>query len=146
LLGSLTAILDVCTLVKVAVDGMCQYQARMTFAIARHALVDLSQIFAAAPVTADSFNRLPAEDLVALRRGLREAGFIPLEGEHVDEEMARMRSLYEPYALALARHLCIDLPPWIKHEASKDNWKTTAWKPLLSEAAGETALSREEHW
>jgi len=48
-IASLTAILDVCALAMVGLEGMCQYQARMTFAIARHALVDLSQVFSAPP-------------------------------------------------------------------------------------------------
>src|SRR6185437_5920836 len=44
-IASLTAVLDVCSLSMVGMEGVCQYQARMTFAIARHALVDLSQVF-----------------------------------------------------------------------------------------------------
>jgi hypothetical protein len=143
-LGSLTAILDVCTLAQVAVDGMCQYQARMTFAIARHAVVDLSQIFNAKPITAESFNRLPMEELALLRQGLRDAGFGVHGPEEVDGRMSQMRALYEPYALALARHLCIDLPPWIKHDTVKDNWKTSAWEILSSRRVVKHPSSPEE--
>src|SRR5437763_10224660 len=39
--SSLITILDACALTMVGLEGMCQYQAKMTFAIARHALVDL---------------------------------------------------------------------------------------------------------
>jgi Ion channel len=148
-LGSLTTILDACTLAQVVVEGVCRLQARMTFAIARHALVDLSQIFAAQPVR-DSVNRLPAEDWEALQRSLNEAGFAPAPEENVAEHVAQIRSLYEPYALALARYLCIDLPPWIKHDVVKDNWKTTAWKSLapgtISGSISKTAVSHEEHF
>jgi len=144
-LGSLTAILDVCTLAQVAVGGMCQYQSRMTFAIARHALVDLSQIFNARPVTVASFNRLPEEQLALLRQGLRDAGYSVNGAEDVDAKIAHIRALYEPYALALARHLRIDLPPWIKHDAIKDNWKTSAWEALTSRGIAKSAVSQEEH-
>src|SRR5205807_9936034 len=73
-IASLTAILDVCALSMVGLEGMCQYQARMTFAIARHALVDLSQVFSAPPDKAASINRLPPEALDALRKGLHAPG------------------------------------------------------------------------
>ncbi|TMQ68131.1 MAG: two pore domain potassium channel family protein, partial [Candidatus Eisenbacteria bacterium] len=48
-LGSLVTILDTCALVIVGVDGLDPFQARLTFAIARHALVDLSQTLALRP-------------------------------------------------------------------------------------------------
>ena len=145
-LGSLTTILDVCSLAMISGEGVCQYQARMTFAIARHALVDLSQIFAEAPVSTDSFDRLPPGELALVRQHLRDNGFLLAEGEDVDDQLAQTRSLYEPYALALARHLCIDLPPWIRHDRIKDNWKTTAWKPSPSQARAETTVVPEEHF
>ena len=142
-LGSLTAILDVCVLAKVALNGLCQYQARMTFAITRHALVDLSQIFSANPIT--EFNRLSSEDFAALREGLRHADYTFSDSDNVEEQMAQMRSLYEPYALALARYLWIDLPPWIKHDPVKDNWKTSAWK-LPADVVAEAAVAPEDHF
>lgn len=144
-LGSLTAILDVCVLAKVALPGVCEYQARMTFAITRHALVDLSQIFSAKPISFDTFNRLLPQEFAALREGLRKVGFAFTDGDHVEEQMLQMRSLYEPYALALGRYLRIDVPPWIKHDAVKDNWKTSAWK-LPSDVVAEAAVAPEEHF
>jgi hypothetical protein len=145
-LGSLTVILDACALSMVAVEGMCQYQAGMTFAIARHALVDLSQVFGVAPVTADSFDRLPAEELAVMRQALREAGFLTIETHNVPADLAQKRALYEPYALALARYLCIELPPWIKHDVIKDNWKTSAWKSASTPARAGAAVAQDEHW
>src|SRR5205823_4270768 len=50
-LAALTMVLDTCALIMTGLDGLPSDQARFTFAIARHALVDLSQIFASAPVT-----------------------------------------------------------------------------------------------
>jgi len=48
-IASLTAILDTCALVMAGVEGACERQAELTFAIARHAVVDLSQVFGTAP-------------------------------------------------------------------------------------------------
>ena len=127
-IGSLTAILDCCALAMAGLEGMCQYQARMTFAIARHALVDLSQVFSAAPVPDHAHPRLVPEVLTEIRQRLREVGFVLSEGEDVDRELDRLRDLYEPYAKALANHLALDLPPWIKSDGPRDNWQTTAWK------------------
>ncbi len=127
-IASLTAVLDVCTLAMVGLEGMCQYQARMTFAIARHALVDLSQVFGAAPDHDGSSARVRPEDMEAIRRQLLEAGMKLTTGDAADAELQRLRALYEPYAIALARYLRLGLPPWIKQEAVKDNWQTSAWK------------------
>ena len=127
-IASLTAILDVCALAMVGLEGMCQYQARMTFAIARHALVDLSQVFAAAPDHDGSSNRLRPEDLAEIRRQLRDFGMHLTDMEGADSELNRIRGLYEPYAISLAHYLQLSLPPWIKHDGAKDNWQTTAWR------------------
>lgn len=145
-LGSLTTILDVCSLAMVGAKEMCEYQARMTFAIARHALVDLSQIFAAQPVTTEVFDRLPYQELMKVRQLLHEKGFFLTDGDEANAQLAHLRSLYEPYALALSRHLCMDLPPWIRAGVIKDNWKTTAWQPKRANAAVETFVGPEEHF
>lgn len=142
-LGSLTAILDVCALVMTGLEGMPNYQARMTFAMARHALVDLSQIFNAPPVFTASSDRLPAEELAALKEQLYADGFILADGDSDASKLKKLRSLYEPYALALAHLLHIDLPPWMKYGDVKDNWKTSAWKQLSSPG---NAVNQEEHF
>lgn len=127
-IGSLVAVLDVCSLAMVGLEGMCQYQARMTFAIARHALVDLSQVFSAPPEKDAGLNRLSPEVFDELRKALTAAGFVLAEGDDANAELNRLRGLYEPYALSLAEYLRLELPPWIKMGAGKDNWQTTAWQ------------------
>ena len=44
-LAALTTVLDTCALVMVGVEGLPAWQAKLTFAMARHAVVDLAQIF-----------------------------------------------------------------------------------------------------
>jgi ion channel len=143
-IASLTAILDVCALAMVGLEGLCQYQARMTFAIARHALVDLSQVFNAPPDKESRFDRLPPPALEELRKNLRAAGFVMADGAAAAEELGRLRSLYEPYALSLAGFLRLDLPPWVKGTVAKDNWQTTAWQ--LSQGQQSQAIpAHDEH-
>lgn len=147
-IGSLTAVLDVCALAMVGMEGVCQYQARMTFAIARHALVDLSQVFAAAPDKPGADGRLSSEDLALIRQQLSASGFRLSDDDAANTELMRLRSLYEPYAISLARHLALDLPPWIKRSTVKDNWQTTAWaRQQVPSAAADAkhAVADEQH-
>jgi Ion channel len=142
-IASLTAILDVCALAMVGLEGMCQYQARMTFAIARHALVDLSQVFGAPPAKEERIDRLPPEALNELRKRLHAEGFTLADGDTAAEELRRLRALYEPYALSLAAFLILELPPWMKGVPAKDNWQTTAWQ--LSQAQQQAIPAHDEH-
>jgi hypothetical protein len=131
-LSSLTVILDVCALCMVGLEGMCHYQSRMTFAIARHALVDLSQVFGAPPDQQRSSSRLSPEELNGIRRQLKELGLSLSSDEAANTELLRLRGLYEPYALSLAHYLHLDVPPWAKHDPTKDNWQTTAWQSRVT--------------
>lgn len=144
-IGSLTAILDVCALAMVGLEGMCQYQARMTFAIARHALVDLSQVFNAPPDGAGSSNRLAPRELAAIRGQLRELGLKLADDQTADAELARIRGSYEPFAISLAHYLRLNLPPWIKSDHAKDNWQTSAWQARQSRHGSRAVALPEEH-
>jgi ion channel len=142
-ISSLTAVLDTCALAMVGLEGMCQYQARMTFAIARHALVDLSQVFRTAPDRNGADGRLSAEDLALIRQQLTAMGFQVRSDAAADAELTRLRGLYEPYAIALARFLALELPPWVNHATVKDNWQTTAWVQRQAQARGQQTVVDE---
>src|ERR1700730_3261009 len=124
--ASLTAILDTCALLKVGIEGACERQADLTFAIARHAVVDLSQVFGTAPKPLP-FDRLPQTDLRRIRDTLAQHGLRLHDGEEADRKLVRLRGMYEPYIHALAAYLNQTLPPWIPQKKGKDNWQTTAW-------------------
>jgi hypothetical protein len=125
-IASLTAILDACSLVKVGIEGTCERQAQLTFAIARHAVVDLSQVFGTAPARLP-FDRLPPTDLRRIRDTLAQHGLKLRDGEETDQKLTNLRNMYEPYIYALAQYLNQTLPPWIPQQKGKDNWQTTAW-------------------
>src|SRR5260370_37346877 len=108
---------------------MCQYEARMTFASARHALVDLSRVCSAAPAADATLVRMSAEQLAELRRRLDQLGIRLSDHDGADGHLEELRRLYEPYAISLAGYLKIDLPPWFKSDPAKDNWQTTASHP-----------------
>lgn len=125
-IASLTAILDTCALLMVGIEDACEKQAELTFAIARHAVADLSQVFGTAPA-ALPHDRLPAEELRRIRDTLAQHGLKLLDGETADRRLLELRRMYEPYIHALAAYLNQTLPPWIPQKKGKDNWQTTAW-------------------
>ena len=57
-LATLTTILDTCSLIIVGIEGTSARQARLTFAMARHAVVDLAQVIGQAPLINDPPERL----------------------------------------------------------------------------------------
>ncbi len=125
-LAGLTAILDTCALVLVGIDGAARREAWLTFAIARHALVDLCQVLNTPPRGPEQ-DRLPPEELVELRALLADAGVRLRQGSDADARLAELRKMYEPYAYALSRRLVMPLPRWIAPPALRDNWEKSAW-------------------
>ena len=125
-LAALTAILDSCALMIASVDGACTKQAQLTFAMTRHTVVDLAQIFKSKP-QAPKKDRLPAADLRRIRETLIQSGLKISAGPAEDKKLNELRLMYEPYVYALSEFLAISLPPWIHAEAIADNWRTSAW-------------------
>jgi hypothetical protein len=125
-LAALTAILDTCALIMVGLEGACERQAELTFAMARHAIVDLSLVFKTQPVDPNP-DRLPPEQLAKLRRLLASKGQKLREGEAVDRKLEELRLMYEPYINALASHFQLSLPPWIAEDSWIDNWQGSYW-------------------
>ncbi len=125
-ISALTAILDTCALVMMGLEGACERQAELTFAIARHAVVDLSQVFATSPKPLPH-ERLSAADLRRIRDLLAQHGMKLRDGPEADARLTELRGLYEPYVFTLASYLHLPLPAWIPAKKGKDNWQTSAW-------------------
>jgi hypothetical protein len=126
-LGALTAILDASALVMASQTGPLERQARLTFAMARHAVVDLSQVFATSPQPSLS-PRLTPEDWERLRHALGWLQEDAARRHPTPEDLARLRAMYEPYVTALAAYLRLSLPAWAPPSKNKDNWQTSAWE------------------
>jgi len=141
-LSALTAILDTSALMISGVRSQEARQAQLTFAMARHALVDLAQIFSLAPVN-DAPDRLPAEQYQKLFNVLCESGASLCRDEFSGERLREMRVLYEGYAEALSRYLRMPLPPWLTDQPHKDNWMTVAKLRARAEAANNDPAALE---
>ena len=123
--AALTTILDTCALVISGIERVPPRAARLTFAMARHALADLTSVLGARPQSGGP-DRLPEAELARLHRALTASGVSWSTGAACDEHLRTLRRQYEPYAQALSDLLLMALPPWLPPEGAKDNWETTA--------------------
>jgi hypothetical protein len=125
-LGALTAILDASAFAIVSLEGACERQANLTFAITRHTLVDLAQVLNCPP-RKPQYDRLAQDELVRIREVLTEAGLKIRAGGPIDQKLSELRRMYEPYVYSLSRYLHIAIPSWIPKAGHIDNWQTSAW-------------------
>ncbi|MGH9415049.1 MAG: two pore domain potassium channel family protein [Terriglobales bacterium] len=126
-LAALTTLLDACAVMIAGTEGRCHRQAQLTFAMTRHAVVDLAQIYV---------QRLPKYH----PERLSEAGFEQLNttlasnGLHLHwddasrQRFQHLRSSYEPQVHALAQSLHLTVPAWIGDAAALDNWQRSPWE------------------
>jgi len=136
-LAALTTILDVSALLAVGIDGVPEQAGYFTFAIACHAAVDLAQLFTLPPGLLQ-ISRLSSIEFAQLQDMLTAMG-ITLHGEETAEQrLAALREKYEPYVIALARHLQMALPGWIAEPEGPDDWQTSAWYHDSTAPAQET--------
>jgi Ion channel len=99
-LAALTAILDTSALVLAGVEGVSRWQAKRTFAMARHAVVDLAQVLFTG-IDPGAPSRLPEGAETALRARL--------------------------YVAALSHRLRMPVDPLVPDGAELDAWQTSPW-------------------
>ena len=125
-LAAMTVILDTSALVIASVKENDSYQAQLTFAMARHTVVDLAQVYQIPPLE-PADDRMPSEVLRRVMADLRTAGADLREGDAVDRTLGELRHMYEPFVNALSRYFLLALPPLIPESVPVDNWQTSAW-------------------
>lgn len=92
-LAAVTTVLDVSAILIAYGHGSLQSQAKLTFAISRHALVDLSQVLNTPPRNLDR-ERLPAAELRKLRKLLVDAGFSESPADAASHELTQDRAQF----------------------------------------------------
>jgi len=126
-LSAITSILDTCALLITTIEGPSTRQAQLTFAMARHTLVDLGHVFhletREKALRASPPQRLSDADFGRLCDALRPSGFALCSASDTRARLAAIRLLYEPHAEAMAEFLCMDLPLWVAPpRARPDQW------------------------
>jgi hypothetical protein len=141
-LSALVSILDSCALLISVLEGPASRQAQLTFVMARHALIDLGNVFhiQEQKVWTDQATRerLPEEDFNRLCSVLGEVKLRLCGDKASAERLHTIRSLYEPYAGALSDYLKMPLPAWVPIVKEKDQWR------LLSKLRAEAETRRSE--
>src|SRR5512143_783713 len=116
-LAALTSILDTCAFFMTNLQGTCVRQAQLTFAMARHAIVDLALVLHVAPEE-PVFDRLPMQDLASMHALLAVEGVQLQQDAQMASRLKDLRQMYEPYVHSLSLRLKLSLPPWVP-EASR---------------------------
>lgn len=130
-LTALVTILDACTLIIAGKIGPV-HQARLTFAMARHALIDLAQVYGTPPRLMEEA-RLDTGMLSVIVMELKKAGFkIKENNNKIQIASDDLRMLYEPYAFSLSLLFLFKLPEWKAARPHHDNWQSHPWKEFLT--------------
>jgi hypothetical protein len=158
-LGALTVVLDTSAVAICGGGGRDPYQARLTFAMARHAAVDLCLVFKLMPQAPET-NRLPSQSFQTLHERLKaDGGVLPPEAatadpakmDSMESRLAELRGMYEPFVNGLAQYLSFKLPSFYAEQLTADNWQTSAWMPRTPgirnlPGANPAELSRGDHF
>ncbi len=145
-LATLTVILDTSSLVIAGLTGEEAHQARLTFAMARHAAVDLCLVFAIVPDRVDEA-RVTAEELKELHASLGPAAAQDYGEGDLVAAVDKLRALYEPFLVALSAQFQMAIPSLTPRKPVVDNWQTTPWKnrsPAIADLP--TATNEAEHF
>lgn len=144
-LAALTCVLDACALALTVVEGADRPQARLTFAMARHTVVDLGLVLRRPPTVAAE-DRLPAVRLEELLAALRAAGVTLRDDDAARARLTELRGLYEPFIAGLGERFRLPVPAVWPADERPDNWQTSAWMRRADPITALGADPRDEHF
>jgi hypothetical protein len=122
-LAALATVLDASALVLVGVADLKPMQARMTFAMARQVVVEVTRSLGVAAARGEAVDRLEHTAFVRMEVMLAMAGVAWDAGHDGEQTLAALRATYEPLLRALAEHLLIPLPVWVADDLTPDHWE-----------------------
>jgi hypothetical protein len=127
-LSGLVTVLDACALLITTIEGPVARQAQLTFAMGRHALLDLGHVFhldkenELLPAEPEP-DRLPREIFNRLCGELGDMHMRLCGDAEAQQRLIAIRTLYEPHAQTLADYLKMPLPLWVPEPKKNDAWK-----------------------
>ena len=141
--SALATILDACALLEAHTEGALRWQAELTFAISRHALVDLAQALAIPPRPVP-YDRFDPPTLTEMREILGACGAPLCKARAAQETLERLRQMYEPYLFGFSERLLMGLPAWSARQGGVDNWRTSAWEKVSATPGSLSGLEVED--
>ena len=139
-LTAINAVLDSCALCLACLEHESKYQAHLTFAMGRHAVVDIAQVFHKKPLEGMA-ERLTREEFRTICVDLRQNGLKVCPEEESWDRIKELRLLYEPYVFTLSRQLRMELAPWVHPAGVKDNWAATKWRGQFASSSQKSRLA-----
>jgi Ion channel len=122
--AALCAILDFSAFLVVSGKSAESEAAELTFAIARHAAVDLAQVYQRRPELPDT-ERLTRPEFDAL---ISMLGYPVADRAKLDrayDGLASLRATYEPFVAAMAEYLLMPLPTWLPQAGAVADWESS---------------------
>jgi len=121
-LAALALVLDVSSMLLVRGIQESRIRAQLTFAMARHAAVDMCLVFKLPPRNPPT-ERLTGDEIGQL--------FGSDETRRISEDQIRqlreLQAIYEPFLQALADYFQLYLPRFVSDRPTVDNWQTSPW-------------------
>jgi Ion channel len=146
--AALAVIMDCCALILVGLEGIPPLQARMTFTMGRHILVEMTRSFKITPSRYTGGDRLDHAGFLQLQCDLNEAGY-NWNNSDPEEILADLRATYEPLLDGLARYLLLTLPEWNLRDNIRDHWvrgpRGTLARRLIDDLSERLQDYRNEH-
>jgi len=145
-LAALTTVLDTCAILMAEVKSQSSYQAQLTFAMARHAAVDLALVLKTRPRNPEQ-SRLTSQQRQQMRREFQQAGLALQEESSRETRLTQLREIYEPFVNALGQRFLFTLPSIMPERVAADNWQRSAWMGQVPGIGGlPAALEDDEHF
>lgn len=127
--AALATMLDTSALLLSVVKPSDSYQAQLTFAMSRHAAVDLATVLKTPPIQFKEA-RLSPDQYQQLHNRLREAGLELHDESTAAAKFLELRKLYEPFLYALSERFLFTLPQIFLEKPTADNWQRSSWMHL----------------
>ena len=121
-LSAMASMMDACCLIMVGIGGVRTFQARMTFSVARLAILELARVLR---VEQSASSRLSSNDFLYVKVALEESGLKLVESD-AETRLACFRATYEPIICGLAEYLMIPLelgPGRASRQLGKGPWR-----------------------
>ena len=126
-LAALTTVVDACAYAIAYGPYEAIGAAELTFRIGRHALADLAFVFAPRGVGrgpgSGPRERLTPHTLAGQRERQENSGLRSQDSQQAAARLGELRASYEPYAIAIAGQLRLDLPDWLPAEEVREYWR-----------------------
>jgi hypothetical protein len=139
-LAGLALVLDASSVLLVRGAEESRQRAQLTFAMARHAAVDMCLVFGLPP-REPRVERLTAAELAQFFGG----SDVRLNGDQI-RQLRELQAIYEPFLQSLADYFRLFFPRFVSDRPTVDNWQTSPWTsraPQLGELSGESRDANE---